>query len=69
MPLKGFPVFRRFQALDKDASPCGACWDRSLIHVECRPVLNLGGPMFCLDMQLRSSMTCVCCPVRGAPDP
>eukprot|EP00969_Alexandrium_andersonii_P246390 10888122-Alexandrium_andersonii.AAC.1 len=28
------PVFREFQALDKDVSPCGACWDRSLIHME-----------------------------------
>eukprot|EP00969_Alexandrium_andersonii_P106783 4710589-Alexandrium_andersonii.AAC.1 len=28
----GVPMFRRFQALDKEVSPCGACWDRSLIH-------------------------------------
>eukprot|EP00969_Alexandrium_andersonii_P219380 9689112-Alexandrium_andersonii.AAC.1 len=28
------PGFRRFQAMDKDVSPCGACWDRSLIHME-----------------------------------
>eukprot|EP00969_Alexandrium_andersonii_P373809 15484846-Alexandrium_andersonii.AAC.1 len=26
-------MFRRFQVLDKDASPCGACWGRSLIHI------------------------------------
>eukprot|EP00969_Alexandrium_andersonii_P354648 15442643-Alexandrium_andersonii.AAC.1 len=34
------PVFRPFQALDKGFSPCRTCWDRSLIHVECRPPLD-----------------------------
>eukprot|EP00969_Alexandrium_andersonii_P344023 15205576-Alexandrium_andersonii.AAC.1 len=28
------PVFCRFQAMDKDVSPCRACWDRSLCHME-----------------------------------
>eukprot|EP00969_Alexandrium_andersonii_P317389 14022225-Alexandrium_andersonii.AAC.1 len=42
------PVFRRFQALCKDVSPCGACWDRSLIHMERKPLLNFSQ----LDMYL-----------------
>eukprot|EP00969_Alexandrium_andersonii_P192284 8493146-Alexandrium_andersonii.AAC.1 len=31
---KGVPVDRRLQAVDTDASPCGARWHRSLIHME-----------------------------------
>eukprot|EP00969_Alexandrium_andersonii_P372433 15481712-Alexandrium_andersonii.AAC.1 len=37
---EGVPAFRRFHVPDKDASICGACWHHSLIHVECRPLLN-----------------------------
>eukprot|EP00969_Alexandrium_andersonii_P143376 6338311-Alexandrium_andersonii.AAC.1 len=33
-------VVCQYQALDKGVSPCGALWDRSRIHMECRPLLT-----------------------------